>query len=238
MKKLILLLVAGVFACNSLSAQILTEEEIELTFIQTFGDIPKQGNDWMILADSIKTSYPLDMNNQITTTNVLEIPNKSKDDIFIAAHAWFNASFNDGKSVVQMADKNAGVILAKGFLRGVGHRDGFSKSVTVSAYVIIRLDIKDSKVRLITTIQDYEMAQATGVGLAVMGALGGTYVDNSKAPFSIMPQDGYPFSEKNKQYKRETSIGYASCIAYSLLLKQKVESALKLGITGTDGDDW
>ena len=116
MKKLILLLFAGVFACNSLSAQILTEEEIELTFIQTFGDIPKQGKDWMILADSIKTTYPLDMNNQITTTNVLEIPNKSKDDIFIAAHAWFNASFNDGKSVVQMADKNAGVILAKGFL--------------------------------------------------------------------------------------------------------------------------
>ena len=239
MKKLILLFVIGIFACNSLSAQILTEEEIELTFIQTFGDIPKQGKDWMILADSIKTTYPLDMNNQITTTNVIEIPNKSKDDIFIAAHAWFNASFNDGKSVVQMADKNAGVILAKGFLSGVGHRDGFSKSVTVGAYVIIRLDIKDAKVRLITMIQEYEMLQGTGVGLAVMGALGGTPVNNSKTSFSILPQDGYPFELKeNKNYKRETSIGYASCIAYSLLLKQKVESALKLGITGTDGDDW
>ena len=239
MKKLILLFVIGIFACNSLSAQILTEEEIELTFIQTFGDIPKQGKDWMILADSIKTTYPLDMNNQITTTNVIEIPNKSKDDIFIAAHAWFNASFNDGKSVVQMADKNAGVILAKGFLSGVGHRDGFSKSVTVGAYVIIRLDIKDAKVRLITMIQEYEMLQGTGVGLAVMGALGGTPVNNSKTSFSILPQDGYPFELKeNKNYKRETSIGYASCIAYSLLLKQKLESALKLGITGTDGDDW
>lgn len=238
MKKLFLLVIVSVLACNTLSAQVLTSEEIELTFIQAFGEIPKNGKEWMILADSVKTSYPLDINNQITTTNVIDVPNKSKDDIFIAAHAWFNASFNDGKSVVQMADKNAGVILAKGFLRGVGHRDGFSKSVTVSAYVIIRLDIKDSRVRLITTIQDYEMEQATGVGLAVMGALGGTPVDNSRAPFSILPQDGYPFSGENKQYKRETSIGYASCIAYSLLLKQKVESALKFGITGTDGDDW
>ena len=239
MKKLLLLAVVCLFACNTLSAQILTEEEIELTFIQNFGEIPKNGKEWMILADSIKTSYPLDMNNQITTTNIIDIPNKSKDDIFIAAHAWFNASFNDGKSVVQMADKDAGVILAKGFLRGVGHRDGFSKSVTVSAYVIIRLDIKDAKVRLITTIQEYEMLQGTGVGLAVMGALGGTPVDNSKTSFSIMPQNGYPFELKeNKNYKRETSIGYASCIAYSLLMKQKIDSALNLGITGTVGNDW
>lgn len=239
MKKLLLIVVVSLFMCNTMSAQVMTAEELESTFVQTFGEIPKNGKDWMMLADSIKTTYPLDVNNQISLTNVIEVPNKSKDDIFIAAHAWFNASFNDGKSVVQMADKDAGVILAKGFLRGVGHRDGFSKSVTVSAYVIIRLDIKDAKVRLITTIQEYEMLQGTGVGLAVIGALGGAPVDNSKTSFSIMPQDGYPFEIKeNKNYRRETSIGYASCIAYSLLLKQKLDSALKLGITGTDGDDW
>lgn len=239
MKRLLIVFVVSLFACNTLSAQVMTPEEIELMFIQTFGEIPKNGKGWMELADSIKTSYPLDVNNQISLTNVIEVPNKSKDNIFIAAHAWFNASFNDGKSVLQMADKDAGVILAKGFLSGVGHRDGFSKSVTVSAYVIIRLDIKDERVRLITTIQEYEMKQSAGVGLAIMGAIGGS-VNSSSSAFSIIPQSGYPFSEDKdyKSYRRETSIGYASSIAYSILLKQKLESALNLGITGTDGDDW
>ncbi|MBR5812613.1 MAG: DUF4468 domain-containing protein [Alistipes sp.] len=239
MKKLILIIAACVLSCNSMMAQVITTEEIELAFVETFGDIPIDGKDWMMLADSIKDSYPLDVNNQISITNIIEVPNKSKSDLFIAAHSWLNASFNDGKSVVQMADKDAGVILAKGFLSGVGHRDGFSKSVTVSASVIIRLDIKDSKMRLITTIQKYEMAQTTGVGSAVLGALSGSRVDNSVSKFSILPNEGYPFEiKKNKNYKRETSIGYASSIAYSLLLKQKLELAVTLGITGTDGDDW
>ncbi len=239
MKKLLLIVVVSLFMCNTMSAQVMTAEELESTFVQTFGEIPKNGKDWMMLADSVKTLFPLDVNNQITLTNVIDVPNKSKNDIYIAAHAWFNASFNDGKSVVQMADKDAGVILAKGFLSGVGHRDGFSKSVTVSAYVIIRLDIKDEKVRLITTIQEYEMEQTTGVGMALMGGLSGSRVSNN-AQLSIIPQNGYPFSEDKayKSYKRETSIGYTSSIAYCLVLKQKLDSALKLGITGTDGDDW
>lgn len=238
MKNFLLLFVASIFATTPLAAQVLTNDEVELTFIQTFGEIPKNGKGWMILADSMKTAYPLDINNQISLTNVIDIPNKRKDEIFIAAHAWFNASFNDGKSVVQMADKDAGIILAKGFLSGVGHRDGFSKSVTVSAHVIIRLDIKNGKIRLITTIQNYEMTQSTGVGLAIMGAIGGN-AKTSVSEISILPQDGYPFELKeNKNYRRETSIGYASCIAYSLLLKQKLESALKIGITGTDSDNW
>lgn len=239
MKKLLLIVVVSLFMCNTMSAQVMTAEELESTFVQTFGEIPKNGKDWMMLADSVKTLFPLDVNNQITLTNVIDVPNKSKNDIYIAAHAWFNASFNDGKSVVQMADKDAGVILAKGLLSGVGHRDGFSKSVTVSAYVIIRLDIKDEKVRLITTVQEYEMYQTTGVGMALMGGLTGSSVSNN-AKFSIIAQNGYPFSDDKtyKAYKRETSIGFTSSIAYSLVLKQKLDSALKLGITGTDGDDW
>lgn len=239
MKRLLIVVVVSLFACNTLSAQVMTPEEIELMFIQTFGEIPKNGKGWMELADSIKTSYPLDVNNQISLTNVIEVPNKSKDNIFIAAHSWFNASFNDGKSVIQMADKDSGVILAKGFLSGVGERTGFTKSVSVSAYVIIRLDIKDSRVRLITSVQEYEMKQVTGVGMAIMGGLTGSAVKNN-AQLSILPHSGYPFSEDKayKAYKRETSIGYASSIAYSLLLKQKLESALNVGITGTEGDDW
>lgn len=224
---------------HSLSAQVLTQEEIEDTFVLTFGEIPSNGKEWMQLADSIKSAYPLDINKQITFTHVIDVPNKNKNDIFIAAQSWFTASFNDGKSVMQTADKEAGVILAKGYLAGVGHREGFSKSVTVSAYVMIRLDVKDEKVRLITTIQEYEMKQSTGVGMAIMGGLSGNSVTNN-AHFSIVPQNGYPFStdKKYKSYKRETSIGYASSIAYSILLKNKVEAALRVGITGTDNSDW
>ncbi|MBQ6691402.1 MAG: DUF4468 domain-containing protein [Rikenellaceae bacterium] len=234
MKKLLLLAVFAFTATISASAQVVTAQEVEAVFEQNYGGIPKNGKGWMALADTIYQKYPLDFNGQISTTTIIDVPGKTKDELYILANSWFIASFNSGKAVIQLNDKEAGVIIGKGYLEGVGHRDGFSKSVNISEYIIARIDIKDEKVRLITTIQEYEMSQSTGIGLALMGA--GV---RHQGTFSIIPSQAYPFDAKtHKAYNREAAIGYAAGIVWGQIIKQKLQDALWVGITGDDSEDW
>ena len=157
MKKLILLLLSFPLFVIDVSAQTITAQDVEEAIAETYGYKPETGEEYLTLADELVATYPLDMNNQLSFTHILDVPGKTKDEIFIAINAWFVASFNDGKSVIQMTDKDAGIILAKGYLNGVGHRIGFAKSVLVGEYIVIRLDIKDEKIRLITSISEYYM---------------------------------------------------------------------------------
>ena len=126
MKKFLLLIVFAFTATISASAQVVTAQEVEAVFEQNYGGIPKNGKGWMALADSIVSNFPLDINRQISTTNVIDVEGKSKDELYILANSWFVAQFNSGKSVIQLNDKEAGVIIGKGYISGVGHRDGFT----------------------------------------------------------------------------------------------------------------
>lgn len=231
MKKVLLLLLL-ILSTGFAKAQMITAEDIERVVAQTYGVQPETGKEYMALADRLVSQYPLDMNNQLTFTSIIEVPGKTKDQIYVSLHSWFVSSFNSGKSAVQMADKEQGVILAKGYLSGVGSRVGFSKSVVVGAYIVIRLDIKDEKVRLITSIQEYYMETSVGVGQILFG---GTAPKDITIPVYL----GYPFdSNKYKMYKRETAIGYVGGIVYSQILKNKVQNAINFGLTGTDNSNW
>ena len=186
----------------------------------------------MELADKLMSEYPLDQNQQISFTTVIEAPNKTKDELFTMLNSWFVASFNSGKSVIQMTDKEQGIIIAKGYLSGVGSRVGFSKSVIVGEYIIIRLDIKDEKIRLISSIQEYYMDTSIGVGQVLFG---GAALSDIEFPV----YQGYPFDNKShKNYRREAAIGYVGGIVYSKVLIKKIEKAINFGITGTEDSDW
>lgn len=233
MKKLLLLIVCAL-ATNFASAQVVSEKDFTNVFWDKYGMSPKNGKEWMRLADSIVCDHPLDINRQITSTSIIDVEGKSKDELYILANSWFVAQFNSGKDVIQMNDKEAGIIIGKGHISNIGHRDGFSKSVDISTWVIARIDIKDNKVRLITTIQEYEMEVKTGIGIALMGAGQQKIKD-----FSIMPDKAYPFDKiSHRAYNRETAMGYALGIAWCEVIKQKLQDALRVGITGTDTLDW
>ena len=231
MKKLLLLALTFISVVE-VKSQIITSQDVDDAISEIYGVQPKTGQEYMALADKLVTEDPLDQNQQISFTTVIDAPNKTKDELFIMLNNWFVASFNSGKSVIQMADKEQGVIIAKGYLSGVGNRTGFSKTVTVGEYIIIRLDIKDAKIRLITSIQEYYMDTSIGVGQVLFG---GRALPDIEFPV----YKGYPFDTKSyKKYKREAAIGYVGGIVYSKVLVDKIEKAINLGITGTEGNDW
>lgn len=230
--KRFILLAALILSIGSINAQVITSQDVDKAIAELYGVQPQNGKEYMELADRLMLEYPLDQNQQLSFTTIIEAPGKSKDDLFVTLNNWFVSSFNSGKSVVQMADKEQGVILAKGYLSGVGSRVGFAKSVVVGEYIIIRLDIKDEKVRLITSIQEYYMDTSAGVGQMLFG--GATMSDTE-----ILVYSGYPFDKQmNKGYKKECAIGYVGGIVYSKVLVNKVDKAINQGVVGTESLDW
>lgn len=231
MKKLFLCVLA-ILCVFSAKSQIITTQDVEDQVVKLYGIQPQTGREYRDLADRLMTDYPLDGNNQLSFTNILPAPGKSKDELFITLNNWFVSSFNSGKDVIQMADKEQGVIIAKGYLSGVGSRMGFMKSVVVGEYVIIRLDIKDEKVRVITSIQEYYMDTSEGVGQILFG---GAALNDITLPVYVC----YPFDKTQyKSYKNEAAIGYVGGIVYSKVLVAKIEKAILCGITGTESSDW
>ena len=231
MKRLFLLVLTLIFASEA-NSQIITSQDVDNAISEIYGIQPKTGKEYMELADKLMTEFPLDQNQQISFTTVIDAPNKTKDELFTMLNNWFVASFNSGKSVIQMTDKEQGVIIAKGYLSGVGSRIGFSKSVSVGEYIIIRLDIKDAKIRLISSIQEYYMDTSVGVGQVLFG---GAALSDIEFPV----YKGYPFDTKSyKNYRREAAIGYVGGIVYSKVLVDKIDKAINLGITGTEDNDW
>ena len=231
MKRLFLLVLTLIFAIEA-NSQIITSQDVDNAISEIYGIQPKTGKEYMELADQLMTEFPLDQNQQISFTTVIDAPNKTKDELFTMLNNWFVASFNSGKSVIQMTDKEQGVIIAKGYLSGVGSRIGFSKSVSVGEYIIIRLDIKDAKIRLISSIQEYYMDTSVGVGQVLFG---GAALSDIEFPV----YKGYQFDTKSyKNYRREAAIGYVGGIVYSKVLVDKIDKAINLGITGTEDNDW
>lgn len=107
MRKIIFLLLIA-FGLSA-KGQIITDIEFkkyqgrELIF-------KKNKIDYVQSALKLKELYNLDKNNAITRSVVIDSVSKSQNEIYVEINNWFIHSFNDGKSVIQLNDKDAGSV--------------------------------------------------------------------------------------------------------------------------------
>lgn len=57
------------------------------------------------------------LDSVISYTAVVEVPNSSKDALFIRARQWFNETFKSAKDVIQISDKETGELAGKGIMK-------------------------------------------------------------------------------------------------------------------------
>ena len=229
MKK-VLLFFAVALSATFANAQIITEQDfaaIDMTQFDTNGD-GKVKDDEAALA--IKDLYGLDKNNSITRVTIVNSIPKTKEQIYVAVNDWFARSFNDGKSVIQLNDKDAGVIIGKGHISNMGSTMSFDSNADISADVFIRVDMKDGRMRITTSIQKYEMEKGTGV----LGALDGGPDAYQKVHQEFIPSECFPFTKKQK---KEGAKAFVKSHIYSLIVINKLQDAVLNGLTGGD-DDW
>lgn len=234
MKKFFFLFIV-LFTAIEADAQIMRAAELEKYAKEQYGD------SWVEAAANLASTITLDKNNSLTMQEVIECPGKSKNDLYILLNYWFTQTFNDANSVIQLNDKEAGTIIGKGYVEGIAENTGTMSHFTVSISPIIKADIKDEKVRVTYTIQNYDILRAAGgggLGIAA-AALGGGPVKVNYINEKWAIETCYPFVEKDEHKAKKTSSkALIMTNAYSQVIMDKIKEAVTNGLTGADGDDW
>lgn len=103
----------------------------------------------------IKGKYTLDDNGNVTYSKVIEIPGMKKEEVYNRVLSYFVYNYVSGKDVIQVQDKEAGLIVAKGIYENV--HVGISLITTyVDCSHVVRVDCRDDKARILITLVDYE----------------------------------------------------------------------------------
>lgn len=227
MKKYFVGILLSLFAVSA-NAQLMRTEELE-TYAKE-----KYGEKWADAAATLGEELKLDKNNSLTYQQVIDCGSTTKEQLYVLLNYWFTASFNDANSVIKLNDKESGTIIANGYVSDIAGHMGGMNAYDVSIKPIIKVDIKDGKVRVTYTVQCYEVEKAAGGG--VMGVLGGTravQVSDEKWPL----EKCYPFAEKDK-HKKTSSKALVMAHAYSNVIMDKIEEAVKNGLVENEDSDW
>lgn len=226
MKKTIFLMIV-VLLSLSLSAQVMRSEDLEKYAKEKYGE------KWVDAAKNLSSSLSLDKNLSLSYVQVVDCPNKTKEQLYIALNHWASASFNDANSVIQLNDKESGCIIAQAYIDGIATHMGGMNRYNINIRPIIKIDIKDNKIRVTYTVQYYDVVKMWGGG--IMGAMSNA---RAKKELEKWPLNKcYPFIEKDK-HKKTSSKALIMTHAFSNVIIDKIEEAVKNGIVGNEGDDW
>jgi len=243
MKKIIVIMAVFLTAAlgTSVQAQVMKAADLEKYAKQRYGD------KWLDAAANLAKGLTLDKNESLTYQQVIEAPGKNKQQLYIALNYWVTATFKD-KQAITLNDKDAGCIIVSSTIPAIVNHTGTLNRYSVSITPVIRLDIKDGKVRVTYTVQSYDiLADISGGWLTAIEANEKTYGDSKRKKddktngylydeqWEIARH--YPFVEKDVQ-KRTCAKALVMTHAYSNAIIDKVDEAIKNGLVGNDDDDW
>lgn len=230
MKRLkVVFLVVSLFCSFHSAAQILTADELEEYAME------KYGKNWVDAAIYLSDSLVLDKNEALTYVQVIEAPDKTAEQLYINLNYWYTSTFASGESVIELNDKESGVIIAKGFVKDIAiHAAGMNK-YHVSLTPVIRTDIKDGKVRVIYTVPFYSVIKVIGGGTTAL-------LLSSRGPVGVS-EENWPLKEcfpfvKKDGHKKTSSKALVMAHAYSNVILDKIEEAVKNGMVGIEEDNW
>lgn len=216
------------FSINtSVNAQIIRADELEKYAKEQYGE------KWIDAAKNLSTTMQLDKNNAITYVQIIEAPNKSKEQLYVLLNYWFSATFNDANSVIQLNDKELGTIIAQGFVPSIAQHTGGVSTYNVNIKPVIKCDIKDNKIRVTYTVPYYTVNKTVGGG--AIAAMSRTAPVKFTENWTI--DKCFPFSAKDS-HKKTSSKALVMAHAYSNILMDKIEECITNGLSGNENENW
>lgn len=237
------MLAAILMLCSTqpLRAQIMKAADLEKYAKERYGD------KWLDAAANLAEDISLDKNESLTYQEVIEARGKTKAQLYVALNYWTTATFKDNNAIT-LNDKEAGCIIISSTIPNIVEHMGTLNKYSVSITPVIRLDIKDEKIRVTYTVQSYDLLKdVTGGWLSLLDSDQRTFGDSKRKRddktngFLYDEQweiaHHYPFVKKDAQ-KRTCAKALVMTHAYSNAIIDKVEEVLKNGLVGNDDDDW
>ena len=242
-KKIMTLAVIFMVSVMGAQAQVLKGADLEKYAKQRYGDR------WVDAATNLASSLVLDKNQSLTYQEVIEAPGKTKSQLYVALNYWTTATFKD-KQAITLNDKDAGCIIISSTLKDIAEHTGTINSYSVSITPVIRIDIKDGRIRVTFTVQNYDILRDISGGFLsglVTNVDDRTYGDSKrkaedKTNANLYDEQWeiarhYPFVDKDPQ-KRTCSKALVMTHAYSNAIMDKVKEAVRNGLVGNDDDNW
>jgi hypothetical protein len=250
MKKIVNWMLTAILLCGAMNAQaqVMKAADLEKYAKEKYGD------KWLDAAANLAKELKFDKNESLSYQQIIEAPGKTKEQLYIAVNYWVTATFKD-KQAITLNDKDAGCIIISSSIDGIADHTGTLNRYVVSITPVIKIDIKEGKVRVTYTVQNYDILKAESAGWI------GGILDNSENRTERQNYYGdgkrlkcdntdrrlydeqweiikhYPFVEKDNK-KRTCSKALVMTHAYSNAIIDKVEEAIKNGIVGNEDDEW
>ena len=241
-KEFLLALVAAMMLPGTyVKAEVMKAADLEKYAKERYGD------KWLDAAQNLASSLTLDKNESLTYQQVIEAPGKSKQQLYVALNYWATATFKD-KQAITLNDKEAGCIIISSTITNIAEHMGTLNKYSVSITPVIRLDIKEGRVRVTYTVQNYDvLADISGGWLSPTKEKDKPYADakrkkDDKTNANLYDETWeiakhYPFVPKDNK-KRTCAKALVMTHAYSNAVLDKVNEAVKNGLVGNDDDDW
>ena len=226
MKQILVLAIAAVLGFNiTAQAQVMKTADLEKYAKEKYGD------KWTDAALNIAKGIVLDKNESLTYQEVIETPGKTKLQLYVALNYWVTATFKD-KQAITLNDKDAGCIIISSTIPNIAEHIGTLNKYSVSITPVIRIDIKDGKIRVTYTVQTYDvLTDITGGWLSPTDDANKTYGDSKRKKEDKTNANLYdeqwelakrfPFVEKDAQ-KRTCAKALVMTHAYSNAVLDKV----------------
>ena len=207
----------------------------------------KYGDKWLDAAANLSRGLTFDKNQSLTYQQIIEAPGKTKQQLYVMMNYWATATFKD-KQAITLNDKEAGCIIISSTLPNIAEHTGTLNKYSVGITPVIRIDIKEGKIRVTYTVQTYDvLADISGGWLSPSDENNKTYGDSKrkkddKTNAKLFDEQWeiakhYPFVEKDSQ-KRTCAKALVMTHAYSNAVLDKIEEAVKNGIVGNEDEDW
>ena len=237
------MLAAILFLCGAsgVQAQVMKAADLEKYAKQNYGD------KWVDAAMNIAKDLTLDKNESLTYQEVIQASGKTKEQLYVALNYWVTATFKD-KQAITLNDKEAGCIIVQSTFSNIAEHTGTLFKYSVSITPIIRFDIKEGRIRVTYTVQNYELLKdISGGWITPVKSDERTYGDSKrkkddKTNANLYDEQWeiahhYPFVAKDPQ-KRTCAKALVMTHAYSNAVMDKIEEAVRNGIVGNDDEDW
>lgn len=226
---------------TTVQAQVMKAADLEKYAKQRYGD------KWLDAAKNLASEMSLDKNQSLSYQQVIEVPDKTRQQLYVNLNYWVTATFKD-KQAITLNDKDAGCIIISSTISNIVSHTGTLNKYSVSITPVIRFDIKDGRIRVTYTVQNYDILKdISGGWLSLVDSDDRTFGDSKrkkddKTNANLYDEQWeiakhYPFVESDKQ-KRTCAKALVMTHAYSNAIMDKVEEAIRNGVVGNEDDDW
>jgi len=175
--------------------------------------------------NSIDGLWEKDNNGSIYVQQIIDFERLTKEQLYVLTKEHFVNAYRDANSVIQMDDKENGIIIGKGCYRDIACVDIFAGSaIKYTFWHIFKCEIKDNRVRATIIFINYDERYPVEYSYK-----NGTYNLSNLYPFN---------TSKSKLEKNRGGYLFCYAIAHALVSIGGLQSLILNSNSNSSNDDW